>query len=219
MPARSFKRQMFFGTALYSHVIKISKSGLGFKHLKNHLPTKKMTLVEFDKHLNQIDFSKGANIQRLDDYLLACLAQLDLHKDKQPSYELFLMIYDQARNGPKVDFESSWKELYGPDKEPTDPEFNGLSEWENLREELRSLITDLIHTRAVRSQPGYIKQKHYFEWDSEGGVRFYNGTTPGAILGYAATRFEGEYHAGAFQEREVTWGGFSGSLWIGISYE
>lgn len=171
-----------------------------------------MTLVEFNEKLNKIDFKQGNNILRLENYLLACLTQLNLNKNKEPSYELFLSMFDEARSCERVDFDFSWKEMIRS-------EFEKLSEWERVRNSLRSLAADLIHTREIRSRTDYIKKEYLFEWDSEGGIRFYNGTTPNAILGYAATRFEGEYPASAFQENKVTWKEFSYPIWIGISYE
>ncbi len=175
-----------------------------------------MTLVEFNENLNKIDFKKGANIETLDNYLLACLAQLNRYKNKEPSYELFLVIFDQARNGPREDFDSSWKASYVPEEES---ESDDLAGWKRLRDGIRFLTADLIHTKVIRSHPDYIEKVNLYEWDSEGGIRFYNGTTPDAILGYAATRFEGEYDANAFQNNKVTWQEFSYPIWVGISYE
>ncbi|MFK7774446.1 MAG: hypothetical protein AB8F94_20050 [Saprospiraceae bacterium] len=171
-----------------------------------------MTLVEFNENLNKIDFKLGDNIQSLENYLLACLTQLEIHKSIEPSYQIFLLIFDQARNGSKVDFDPSWKEL-------NRDEFDYLSELEGVKADLQSLAADLIQTREIQSHPDYVKKENRFEWDSEGGVRFYNGTTPDAILGYAATRFEGEYHESAFQEKKVTWKEFTYPIWTGISYE
>ena len=178
-----------------------------------------MTLFEFHKKLIKIDFSTGNNIIRLENYLLACLAQLDLYKNKEPSFKLFLSMYDQARNDPKIEINSNSKKFDNPEKEKVESEFDDFKEWREVRHELKSLAIDLIQTREIRSQPGYTKKENLYEWDSEGGVRFYNGTTPESILGYAATRFEGEYHANAYQENKVTWIEFSNPIWIGISYE
>jgi hypothetical protein len=176
-----------------------------------------MTRVEFDRNLDKINFMDGANTHVLEDYLLSCLDQLEIYKPKEPSYELFLLIFDQARNGPKKDFDLSWKELYNPQNKS---KLNDLSGWERATNELRFLVTDLVHTREVRSRPDYIERKMWpGEWDTEGGVRFYNGTTISAILGYAATRFESEYPPMAFQERKVNWEEFTYPIWIGISYE
>lgn len=178
-----------------------------------------MTLVEFDENLAKIDFTEGINIQTLENYFLACLAQLEIYKDENPSFELFLAIFDQARNGVRADFDLSWKESYEKEKELVHSELEELAGWEKITHELRSLVTDLIYTREVRSQPNYIGRKMLYEWDTEGGVRFYNGTTPNSILGYAATRFKGEYPPAAFQEVKVGWEKFTDPIWIGISYE
>lgn len=178
-----------------------------------------MTRVEFDENLAKIDFTDGINSSSLENYLLACLFQLEIYKDETPSYELFLSIFDQARNSQKVVFELYWKEQYSPEKKWIEYEWNNLTEWERAVHELRSLTTDLIHTRELRSQPDYLERKMLYEWDTEGGVRFYNGTTPGSILGYAATRFEGEYSHQAYEEIDLSWQSFTDPLWIGISYE
>lgn len=178
-----------------------------------------MTLVEFHKNLDQIDFNEGTNTLKLADYLLACLAQLNLSKNQKPSYQLFLSIYDQARNCSKAEFDPSWKEKYPPNFEMAASELTDEQEWEQLIIELRSLIADLIHTEEVQNQPGHLKKEDRYEWITEGGIKFYNGTTPHSILKYAATRFEGEYPTSAFQEQEVTWEEFADPIWIGISYE
>ena len=123
---------------------------MGFR--KKEDEKKNMTLVEFNENLNKIDFKSGANIQRFENYLLACLTQMDLYKDKEPSYELFLLIFDQARNGSKVDFNLAWKEL-------DESESDDLTEWEKVRNSFRSLAADLIHTRKVRGRDGYIKKE------------------------------------------------------------
>lgn len=172
-----------------------------------------MTLAEFDKQLANIDFNTGVNTLLLEDYLLACLALLKVYRNKKPSYELFLSIFDQARSGIKEEFDPSWAKII---KSEMDSELYG---WEIITNELKILAADLIHTRKVRSQPGYIGRPMVFEWDTEGGVRFYNGTTISAILGYAATRFESEYTPRAFQEIKVNWEEFTYPIWIGISYE
>lgn len=178
-----------------------------------------MTRVEFDKCLSEIDFNEGVNTDKLENYLLGCLSQLEVYRHKKTSYELFLKIYTQARSGSRVEFDLLWKELYNSEQNWLESEWDNLTDWERVVHELRSLATDLINTREVRSQPDYIEKKMTFEWDSEGGVRFYNGTTPDSILGYAATRFEGEYSPTAYQEREIMWSDFTDPLWIGISYE
>lgn len=179
-----------------------------------------MTRVEFDQELAQIDFEEGANVGLLEDYLLACLSQLELNKHKTPSYDLFLMIFDRARGGPKMEFDASWRKTYDPANRYIHADWHYATGWESVMHELRSLITDLIHTREVRNRAGYQGPKMWpGEWDTEGGVRFYNGTTPRSILGYAATRMEGEYLADAFQERKVDWEEFTDPIWIGISYE
>lgn len=175
-----------------------------------------MTQVEFDNNLKKINFNDGVNTPLLEDFLLACLSQLEECRFEKPSLELFLTIFDQARNGPRVEFDSSWKDKYSPEKKS---ELNELAGWDRVTNELRFLVTDLIHTRKVRNQSGYIENQSLYEWDTEGGVRFYNGTTPCTILGYAATRFTDEYHPAAFQEREVDWDKFTDAIWIGISYE
>lgn len=65
-----------------------------------------MTLVEFHQKLFNIDFELGINIQPLEKYLLACLAQMNIQKDKKPSYELFLLMYDHAKNGQCENFDT-----------------------------------------------------------------------------------------------------------------
>ncbi|MEL7421370.1 MAG: hypothetical protein AAFN81_00180 [Bacteroidota bacterium] len=180
---------------------------------------KELTLVAFNEQLNTIDFAEGANVDRLEDYLLACLAQLELYKNHSPSYDLFLTIFDQARTGPKVKFEESWKDIYAPGQDWPEAKWDALSGWERVNHQLRTLATDLIHTRAVRGQAGEAAEEAHYEWDSEGGVRFYNGTTPKSILTYAATRFVGAYPPAAYQVGEVGWDDFVNPLWIGIIYE
>jgi len=173
----------------------------------------RMTRVEFDKKLADLDFKTGENTQDLADYFLACLAGLEKYKNETPSYELFLKIFDDARNGPRANFDLSWEKTKVSDHD-------NLTEWEILVLELQSLTADLIHTKKVRSQPDYKpKYKMIFEWDTEGGKRFYNGTTPGAIMGYSATRLEEEYQPSDYEVGEVSWDRFFWPIEIGISYE
>lgn len=172
-----------------------------------------MTLAKFNEQLANIDFTTGANTPLLEDYLLACLALLKSYRHEKPSYELFLSIFDQARNGIKEEFDPSWAKI---NRSEMDLELYG---WEIITNELKFLVADLIHSKAVRSQPGYVGRPMVFEWVSESGLRFCNGTTPEKILVYGATRFTGEYEPFAFQEREVTWNDFINPIEIGIYYE
>ncbi len=174
-----------------------------------------MTFADFHKQLNTIDFENGENVESLEKYLLACLAQLNLNKDKEPTFELFLSMYDKARNGPCMDFDPSWKELDDPNRKWD----SNQSDWDRTLEQFHILAADLIHTREVRSRPGYVGKSYPFEWDSESGRRFYNGTTPNAILKYSATRFIGEYPPEAFEESPARWIEFWEQFEIGISYE
>lgn len=171
-----------------------------------------MTRVEFDKKLSEIDFLNGKNTS-LENFLLACLYQLELYKHKSPSYENFLEIFMNAKDGQKADFDISWKNL------TTNSKVESNSKWEVFLNGIRTLIFDLINTKKIRSEPNQSKDNIFGEWVTEGGIKFYNGVTPSSILGYAATRFEGEYPLASYKEREVTWEEFMWPIWIGISYE
>ena len=182
-----------------------------------------MTLVEFHKKLFEIDLDNGVNTISLEKYLLACLTQLNINKDKEPSYELFLSMYDQSRDGQCEDFDPLWKEMNYPEEKwkifGANINKQIQMEWEYSRDEIRFLITDLIHTKEVRGQLDDRKKSPMGEWDTERGLRFYNGTTPNSILKYTATRFEREYSPESFQEGKVTWVEFWNTIIIGIVYE
>lgn len=175
-----------------------------------------MTLVEFHKELNKINFKVGINIESLSLYLLACLFQLDLNEDEEPTFELFLIMYDKARNGKRVNFDPTWKEI---EDNWNQTNFNKLTECDKTKQQFQILTADLIHTKEVRSQPNYAKKEYRYEWDSESGLRFFNGTTPNAILKYTATRLEGEYQPSAYLETNVSWNEFWIPFEFGISYE
>jgi len=205
-----------------------------------------MTLYNFYENLGEIDFDKGHNSQTLEDYLLACLTLLDLHRHKQPSYELFLLIYDQARNGSKANYNLFWKEHYKPKMKLIKPKFSDLiywknilkkirtffrliykeedikelSEWESVRDSLRSLAVDLINTRNVRGENNYKNEENEWgEWFTEKGEKFYNGNTPDAILAYAARRWTEKVSLKSYEKDKITWGCFSDPIWFGIKYE
>lgn len=175
-----------------------------------------MTVIEFHEKLNEIDFKNGVNLQSLDSYLLACLTQLEINKDQNPSYELFLLMFDNARNGKRMKFDPSWKKI---EDNWNQTNFNKLTECEKTMQKFQNLAADLIHTKEVRSQPNYVEKEYRFDWDSESGLRFFNGTTPHAILKYTATSFIGKYHASAYQETKVPWDEFWNPIEIGINYE
>ncbi len=175
-----------------------------------------MTFVEFNEELNKIDFENGENTLSLDSYLLACLCQLEINKDQEPSFELFLMMYDKARNEEQLDFDPSWKEIEDVWDQPN---FSELSDFDKTVMQFQILVADLIHTKEVRSKPNYIHKEYGFEWDSESGLRFFNGTTPSSILKYSATRLVGEYQAVDYQETKVTWNDFWAPIEFGIGYE
>lgn len=179
--------------------------------------------VQYDKRLSEVDFSKGKNIGKLDDYMLACLYQLEKYKIEKPSFELFLDIHKQAINGPKVNFDQSWISEYEAKRlmsdEEMDREWEALTGWERAADFSRQLATDLINTREIRSKPGYVKHSDYFYWETEWGQRFYNGSLPADILYYAATRFDMEYSIRSYEKIEVTWEDFSSSFIVGMEYE
>lgn len=178
-----------------------------------------MNIVEFNKQLYKIKLAEGRNVNLLEDYLLACLAKIEEYKDQSPTFQLFLKIYDEARNGPRVEFNPDWLEASSttPDEDSYNEEQD--TDWFSLRRRLRQLSAEMIHTREVRSRPDSTYVDNPFDWTSESGIRFYNGTTPAAILHYAATRFEGEYPALSYKKTEVGWLEFEHPLRIGISYE
>jgi len=177
-----------------------------------------MTQVEFNKNLFKIEFECGINVLPLEKYLLACLIQLEKYKDEKPSFELFLLMYDQARTGQCDVFDPAWKEIEFPQEKRKRLEFKDQMEWDKARNEFRFLIADLIHTRKVRTPSGQVESSSH-EWETEKGLRFYNGTTPDSILKYAATRFENEYQSTAFLDSKVTWMNFWEPIIIGIIYE
>jgi len=191
--------------------------------IEKKVTSKIQSWVEYDKHLSEIDFSKGKNIGKLEDYLLACLYQLEKYKMEKPSFDLFLAIYKQAINGPKVHFDRSWISKYEAKRsmsdEESDREWEALTEWERVTDHLRRIATDLINTREIRSKPSYVENNNYFFWETEWGQRFYNGSLPGDILYYAATRFNMEYSIYSHKKVEVRWEGFYHSFMIGMEYE
>lgn len=176
--------------------------------------------MQYDKRLSEVDFSKGKNIGKLDDYMLACLYQLEKYKIEKPSFELFLDIHKQAINGPKVNFDQSWISEYEAKRlmsdEEIDREWEALTEWERAADFSRKLATDLINTREIRSKPGYVKHSDYFSWKTEWGQRFYNGSLPADILYYAAT-LPNSIHS--YKKVEVTWDNFYWPFIIGMEYE
>ena len=157
----------------------------------------------------------------LEKYLLACLTQLDLNKDKRPSYELFLKMYDQSRNGECEDFDPSWKKMDDPSEKwgQYDLATNRRVGWEKTRDEFRFLVADLTHTKEIRDEFADMTTLPLGEWKTEKGLRFYNGTSPGSILTYTATRFGGEDPQEFFQDPKVKWEIFWETILIGIIYE
>ncbi|WP_299677106.1 hypothetical protein [uncultured Tenacibaculum sp.] len=112
-----------------------------------------MKLISFYENLRKIDFNEGRNTQTLEDYLLACLTLLDLYKEEKPSYELFLLIYDQARNGLKVDFNLFWEDYYKPPIEKNiKPKFYNLSYWKNILSKIRNLNFEIINKKELNNE-------------------------------------------------------------------
>jgi len=95
-----------------------------------------------------------------------------------------------------------------------------LAAWESVRDQLRSLAVDLIHTRKVRGEHSDKNEENEWgEWFTESGEKFYNGNTPFDILKYAANRFTDELDDVPFAQEKITWQRFLDAIWIGIKYE